>query len=75
VTSIFVGYFLTVPLLSTEMRPSDETTAELIGETIRRTIETDRVVPPEEQKQISEAFITFLTQAMQVGLDQLQMKF
>jgi AcrR family transcriptional regulator len=73
VTSIFVGYFLSAPLLPPEMRPSDETTAELIGETIRLTIETDRVVSPEEQKQISEAFITFLTQAMQVGLDQLQM--
>lgn len=72
VTAIFVGFFLAAPLVPPEMRPSDERSAELIGETIRRTIETRREVLPEEQKQISEAFMAFLNQAMLPDENQVQ---
>jgi hypothetical protein len=38
-TSVFVGFFLAVPLLPGAFKPSDEELAELIGETGHRALE------------------------------------
>jgi AcrR family transcriptional regulator len=65
VSAIFSGYFMLAPLVPTDMLPSDEEMADLIGEAIHRMLETDREVPAEEQKEISAAFVAFLSQHMQ----------
>jgi AcrR family transcriptional regulator len=64
VTAIFVGYFLAAPLLSADRRLPDETMADMIGDTIHRTLETPRAVPPAELQSISDAFIAFLDRSL-----------
>jgi AcrR family transcriptional regulator len=64
VTAIFVGYFLAAPLISADRRLPDETMADLIGDTIHRTLETPREVPPAELRHISDAFIAFLDHSL-----------
>jgi AcrR family transcriptional regulator len=64
VTAIFVGYFLTAPLISADRRLPDETIANLIGDTIHRTLETPREVPPAELQRVSDAFIAFLDNSL-----------
>jgi AcrR family transcriptional regulator len=65
VTAIFVGYFLAAPLISADRRLPDETMANLIGDTIHRTLETPREVPAAELQRISDAFIAFLDHSLE----------
>lgn len=54
---VYAGFFLGGPLMPDELKLPDEESAELMAETIHRTLETDRAVPPEEWQSISQAYV------------------
>ncbi len=60
VTAIFFGFFALEPLVPAELKLSDEELAGLIGEAVHHTLETGREVSPEEQQEITQAFIAYL---------------
>jgi hypothetical protein len=60
-----VGFFLAAPLLADDLRLPDETVADLIGEAIHRTLETPGPLPPDELRNISDAFIAYLDQSLE----------
>jgi AcrR family transcriptional regulator len=60
VTAIFMGFFLIEPLVPAELRLSDDEMAEMIGESIHRTLESGRTVSGEDMNTISTAFLAYL---------------
>jgi AcrR family transcriptional regulator len=60
VTAIFMGFFLIAPLVPPELRLSDEEVAEMIGESIHRTLESGRSIDGKEMDAISSAFLAYL---------------
>ncbi len=60
VGAIFTGFFLTRPLAPDEFALSDEELANLIGETIQRTLEVQRPISTEELKTVSDTFMPYL---------------
>jgi AcrR family transcriptional regulator len=60
VTAIFMGFFLIAPLVPAELRLSDEEAAEMIGESIHRTLESGKPIDGKEMEAISSAFLTYL---------------
>lgn len=60
VTAIFMGFFLIEPLVPPELRLTDGDMAEMIGESIHRTLESGRAVGVEEMNTISTAFLAYL---------------
>jgi hypothetical protein len=46
--------------------------ADRIGETIHRTLESERPVSPEELRTISEAFLQYLDRIMTSAIEQYQ---
>ncbi len=62
-SSVFMGFLVTMPLMPDDYALSDEALAALIGETIHRTLEPD-CPPSDEARQIaSEAFRQFIVHA------------
>jgi hypothetical protein len=53
--AISAGFFLSMPLMPAEFRLPDEELAELMAETVHRTLETDRPISPDEYRTISKA--------------------
>lgn len=72
ITAIFAGFFMVAPLVPSELKPSDEEIAGLIGETIHQTIETGQEVPPDELQHLSDAFIAYLEQSLENAETQAQ---
>ena len=70
VTAVFIGFLQLSPLVPAELRLSNEEMADRIGETIHRTLESERPVPPEELRAISEAFMQYLDRIMTSAAEQ-----
>lgn len=72
VSAILTGFFLSDGMMPDELKLSDEETAEMIGEAIHRTLESDRIVPPDEYQAIARAFFQYFDQIMATAQSQLQ---
>ena len=59
-TAVFLGFFLVAPLMPEEAVPADEELAELIGETVHRTLEWGSTAPAGEMQAVSGAFRQYL---------------
>jgi AcrR family transcriptional regulator len=59
-SAALAGFFLAEPLMPAEFSLSDEERADLMAETVHRTLETDRPVSPDEYKSVSEIFSRYL---------------
>jgi hypothetical protein len=65
-SAIFMGFFLIAPLMPEGFTLSDEEMAELMAETIHRTLESGRAVASDEHQTISSTFAQYVQQAMHV---------
>lgn len=63
VSAIFMGFFLAAPLMPEEFTLSDDEIADLMAETVHRTLEPDRAVPADELQNASHAFLRYLNHA------------
>ncbi len=72
VSAIFVGFFTIGPWIPDRLQLPDEEIADLIGESIHRTLETGREVSPEEQRELVAAFIAYLDETQKQTELQLQ---
>lgn len=63
-SAIFMGFLLVAPLLPDEFRLSNEQLAELLAETVHRTLEPDRSISSEEHQAASRAFLEYVERAM-----------
>jgi AcrR family transcriptional regulator len=59
-SAIFVGFLFLPPLMPDEYLLTDEETADLIGETVQRALESGRAVSSEDVQSISSAFMQYL---------------
>ncbi|GHO47869.1 TetR/AcrR family transcriptional regulator [Ktedonospora formicarum] len=71
-SSIFMGFFITTPLLPDEFAPADEKMAALMAETAHRTLEPAEPISPDKLQTVSEAFTLFLSQAIEAVREQFQ---
>jgi len=60
VTAIFMGFFMIAPLVPDALKLGDEELAELIGETIHCTLESERPFSAEELRTISNEVTPYL---------------
>ena len=71
-SAIFVGFFLVAPLMPDEFTLSDEELAELMAETVHRTLEPGRSFPSEALQTASHAFLQYLNHAMATAQEQFE---
>jgi AcrR family transcriptional regulator len=64
-SAIFMGFFLVAPLMPDEFTLSDEELADLMAETVHRTLETGRSVPEDELQSVSHNFMQYLNSAIE----------
>jgi AcrR family transcriptional regulator len=72
VSAIFMGFFLVAPLMPDELTLSDEELADLLAETVHRTLESGRAVAADELQTISQTFMQYVNRAMAVAEEQFQ---
>lgn len=72
---VYAGFFLAAPMMPEELALSDEEVADLMAETIHRTLETDRVVSPEVLKSLSDAYIGSVDRFIALEEEQLRQDF
>jgi len=72
VSAIFMGYFLVAPLMPAEFRPADEQMAELLAETVQRTLAPADSAKPAEQHAAAQVFEQYLSRAIAAAQQQLQ---
>jgi AcrR family transcriptional regulator len=65
------GFLLAAPLMPPEFTFSDEVMADLLAETVHRTLEMDRPISPDEKKEIAEAFTEYMERTMASAVDRL----
>jgi len=63
-SAIITGFFLVAPLMPDELSLSDKDYAELMADTVHRTLETDRAVSPQEMDAVARTFTQYLDQAI-----------
>jgi len=63
VSAIFMGFFLIAPLMPDGWTLADEELAELLAETVRRTLEPERAVPPPQA--VTDAFRQYLNSSVE----------
>ena len=59
-SAISMGFIVTGPIMPDEYSASDEETAEMLADTIRRTFEPRTIASPQESQDITEAFTQYL---------------
>jgi AcrR family transcriptional regulator len=69
VSAIFTGFFMVGQLLKGEFAVSDEEMADLLAESVHRTLESGRVVPPEEMRVITDTFMQYLNQVTDLVIE------
>jgi AcrR family transcriptional regulator len=71
-SAVFLGFFMTAPFMPEGLALSDEMTADLLAETVHRTLEGDSPVSPDAVAAVSQAFIQYLDHALDAARQQLQ---
>jgi AcrR family transcriptional regulator len=69
-SAVFMGFFLVAPLMPDDLVVSDDVLADLIGETVQRTLGSDRLVAPGELETISTTFLNYLDRAVSIAQEQ-----
>lgn len=64
VSAIFSGFFLAARLVPDELTLPDEEMAELLAETVHCTLESGRVLAPDEGQVIARTFMEYLNRTM-----------
>lgn len=70
--AIFMGFFLTMPLMPEGFILSDEELADLMAETVHCTLEGNRSISADDLKAVSLAFMQYLDHALAVAKEHLQ---
>ncbi len=70
IAAIFMGFFLAGPLMPFKYALSDEECADLMAETINRTLETDRSVSSDEMEAVSQSFLQYLDRTEAIAREQ-----
>lgn len=63
-SATFMGFFLIGPLMPDELTLSDQETAELLAETVHRTLESDRTAASDELEALSQALLQYVNRDM-----------
>lgn len=71
-SAIFMGFFLVAPLMPDEFSLPDETLAELIGDSIQRSLGSDRPLVSGELQAMSSTFLDYVNRVMSVAEEQFQ---
>lgn len=71
-SAISAGFFLASPMMPAEFSLPDEELADLMAETIHRTLEPDRPVSPEEYQAVSQIFMQYLNRTTATAEKQFQ---
>lgn len=71
-SAICVGFMLVEPFLPDQFKLSDEASAEMMAETIRRTFEPSTPVTPEALRIISSAFNDYIDQYIDYKLERME---
>jgi AcrR family transcriptional regulator len=72
VSVVYVGFFFGGPMLPDEFVLPDEEAAELMAETIHRTLETDRVISPEDLEHVTRGYLESIDHYMTLYEKQFQ---
>jgi AcrR family transcriptional regulator len=72
VSAIFMGFFLIAPLMPDELKLSDEEIADLLAETVHRTLESDRTIDTDELPALSHALLQYMNRDMASVQEQFQ---
>ena len=71
-SAIFLGFFLVAPLLPGELTLSDEEIAELLAETVHRTLESDRAVSADVLESVSHVLMQYVNRDAAIVQEQFQ---
>jgi hypothetical protein len=71
-SAIFLGFFLVAPLVPGELTLSDEEIAELLAETVHRTLESDRAVSADELQTVSDILMQYVNRDAAIVQEQFQ---
>lgn len=71
-SAVFAGFFLGAPLMPDEFNLSDAELAEVMAETIQRTLETGQRVSSEGFQEVSQTFRQYLEQGVALLEEQLR---
>lgn len=71
VGAIFLGFFLLAPLMPDEWTVSEEELAELMAETVHRTLESDRPLSAEELQAAAQPFFKYVDRDVSLAHEQL----
>lgn len=69
---VYAGFFLAAPFMPDEMALSEEEVADLMAETVHRTLETDRVPSPDELRSISQPYLDSVDRYIALMQEELQ---
>jgi AcrR family transcriptional regulator len=72
VSAIFMGFFIVAPLMPDGLTLSDEEIADLLAETVHRTLEPDRVVAADELQAASQIFMQYLNRDIAIVQEKFQ---
>jgi len=63
-SAIVMGFYLVAPWMPKDLTLTDEEIADLIAETLQRTLESDRIPSPEELQNVSHTLEEYLTKSL-----------
>jgi hypothetical protein len=69
-SAVITGFFLVAPLVPDEISLVDKDCAELMADTVHRTLEVDRDVSSQEMDAVASTFTQFLDRAMTLAEEQ-----
>jgi AcrR family transcriptional regulator len=72
VSAIFLGFFLVAPFMPGEFTLSDEEIADLLAETVHRTLEADRAVSVDELQSVSQILMQYVNRDTAIVQEQFQ---
>jgi AcrR family transcriptional regulator len=72
VSAIFAGFFLVAPLVSDEFMLADDELAELMAETVHRTLESGRAIEAAELQAVSRTLMQYLNRNTAIAQEQLE---
>lgn len=67
VSAVFMGFLLIAPMVPDELKLSDEEIADLIAETVHRTLESGHVIPPEQLQPLFSAFLQYVNRQLEIA--------
>jgi hypothetical protein len=69
--AVFLGFFMLAPLMPDEWTLSDAELAEMMAETVRRTLEPPRAVAPDELHAAGQALLHYVNRDVTLAQEQL----